>query len=129
MQISPASPSATSAPVSSRMAISVDGTGCDAHTEDLGPRGCRIVAPTRLAEGSRVGLHLACDGVPGSLSVEAEVVWGEREPPWRHGVVYASADLPRAEAWLTVSLSAAFTALPSCQSSRGIRMGCTIWSE
>lgn len=86
-------------PVRCAARISVDGTGCDGHTEDCGPRGCRLVAPTRLPEGSRVGLHLACEGVPGSLAVDAEVVWSEREPPWRHGVLYASADLPRAEAW------------------------------
>jgi len=86
-------------PVRCAARISVDGVGCDGHTEDCGPRGCRLVAPTRLAAGSHVALHLACDGVAGSLVVDAEVVWGEREPPWRHGVIFASADLPRAEAW------------------------------
>jgi hypothetical protein len=86
-------------PVRCAARVSVDGVGCDGHTEDFGPRGCRLVAPTRLAEGSHVGLHLACEGVQGSLAVDAEVVWGQREPPWRHGVLFASADLPRAEAW------------------------------
>jgi len=86
-------------PVRCGARISVDGVGCDGHTEDCGPRGCRLVSPSRLAEGSHVGLHLACEGVAGSLVVDAEVVWGEREPPWRHGVIFSSADLPRAEAW------------------------------
>ena len=86
-------------PVRCAARISVDGLGCDGHPEDFGPRGCRLVAPTRLGEGSRVGLHLACEGVAGALAVGAEVVWGLREAPWRHGVLFEAADLPRAEAW------------------------------
>lgn len=86
-------------PVRCAARISAEGVGCDGHTEDFGPRGCRLVAPTRLAEGSRVMLHLACDDVPGALAVDAEVVWGQREAPWRHGVVFSSTDLPRAGEW------------------------------
>jgi hypothetical protein len=86
-------------PVRCAAAISVDGVGCDGHTEDLGSHGCRLVTPSRLAERSRVGLHLACSGVPGALSVDGEVVWGQQEPPWRHGVQFSPIDRPRAEAW------------------------------
>jgi hypothetical protein len=86
-------------PVRCAARISLDGVGCDGHTEDFASRGCRLVAPTRLAERSRVGLHLGCEGVPSWLAVDGEVVWGDREPPWRHGVAFSEADLPRAEAW------------------------------
>jgi len=79
--------------------LSVDGVSCDGHTEDLGARGCRLVAPTRLPPGSHVGLHLACEGAAGTLLVDARVVWSTSEPPWRHGVTFAAPDVPRAEAW------------------------------
>lgn len=86
-------------PVRCAARITVEGVGFDGHTEDFGPRGCRVVAPTRLAVRSHVDLHLACEGVPAPLAVGARVVWDEREPPWRHGVVFDDADLPRAGAW------------------------------
>lgn len=86
-------------PVRCAARISMDGAGCDGHTEDFSGRGCRLVTPTRLTEGSRVELHLACEGVPDPLAVGGHVVWGQREPPWRHGVAFADGDRPRAEAW------------------------------
>lgn len=79
--------------------LTVDGVGCDAHTEDFGGRGCRLVAPTRLPVRADVGLHLASEGVSRTLAVGARVVWSATEPPWRHGVTFPAGDVPRAEAW------------------------------
>jgi PilZ domain-containing protein len=79
--------------------IAVDGVACDGHTEDLGGRGCRLVAPTRLARGSHVVLRLACEGVLASLVVDGQIVWCEEDEPFRHGVVFAPGAVPRAEAW------------------------------
>lgn len=79
--------------------ISADGVDCDGHTEDFGGRGCRLVAPTRLARGSRLILRLACEGVLASLVAEGQVVWSEAEPPFRHGVAFSPGAVPRAEAW------------------------------
>lgn len=79
--------------------IESDGGGCDGHTEDLGATGCRLVAPTRLAERSLLRLHLAGEGAAGPLAVGGRVVWGEADPPWRHGVIFEAADLPRAGVW------------------------------
>ncbi len=79
--------------------VAVGGVSCDGHTEDLGGRGCRLVVPSRLATGGRVGLALACHGAAGPLQVEGRIVWCEGEGPWRHGVVFGAGDVPRAEAW------------------------------
>lgn len=79
--------------------IEADGGGCDGHTEDFGARGCRLVVPTRLADASHVRLHLAAEGASGPLALGAKVVWSESDPPWRHGVLFDEADIPRAEAW------------------------------
>lgn len=86
-------------PVRCAARIAVDGVACDGHTEDLGPRGCRLVAPTRLPRGSQVVLRLACEGVLASLVVDGQVVWSEAEPPHRHGIVFSPGAVPRAEAW------------------------------
>lgn len=79
--------------------IQADGEVCLGTTEDLGARGCRLVAPTRLAAGSQLQLRLTCEGASGPLALRAAVVWEEPGPPWRHGVVFAAGDRGRAETW------------------------------
>lgn len=79
--------------------IEAGGATCLGATEDLGARGCRLLAPVRLPTASSIGLQLTCPDARGTLALRAAVVWSEPGPPWRHGVSFAAADRERAEAW------------------------------
>jgi hypothetical protein len=75
------------------------GADCDGHAENVSATGCRLVVPTRLAAGSHLRLRVAAEGSTSPLSVGATVVWGDAEPPYRHGVHFDAADQARAGAW------------------------------
>ena len=79
--------------------IEAEGLRCLGATEDLGARGCRLLAPAHLAKGLWIKLQLTCPDAGGALALGAVVVWEEPGPPWRHGVSFAAADRGRAEAW------------------------------
>ncbi len=61
----------------------------DGETEDLGPRGCRIVTPRPQTVGALVGLTLASERVAEVLEVTGQIVWTRLERPPRAGVSFA----------------------------------------
>ena len=61
----------------------------DGETEDLGPRGCRIVSGRPQTVGTLVGLTLASERMPEVLEVIGQIVWTRLERPARAGVSFA----------------------------------------
>ncbi len=69
----------------------------EAETEDLGPRGCRIVTTRPQTVGTLVGLTVESHVLPDKLEVTGQVVWTVRERPARAGISFAgSASVPGA---------------------------------
>jgi len=68
-------------------------------TEDVGARGCRLLAPLRLLTGTRLKLLLRPAGDAPSLSIDARVVWRRDEPRWRHGLAFIEDGFHRSERW------------------------------
>jgi len=79
--------------------LAVASVGHQGHTEDVGARGCRVLAPVRILTGTHLRLLLVSGGATGSLSVGATVAWRQDGPAWRHGMTFAAADADRAAAW------------------------------
>jgi hypothetical protein len=61
----------------------------DAETEDVGPRGCRIVLARPQTVGALVSLTLQSDRVSEELHVTGQIVWARAERPARAGVSFA----------------------------------------
>ena len=61
----------------------------DAETEDVGPRGCRIVTARPQSVGTLVSLTLESEHVPRTLEVTGQIVWARPERPIRAGVSFA----------------------------------------
>ena len=61
----------------------------DAETEDLGPRGCRIVTSRRQTVGALVSLTLESERVAEALEVTGQIVWARAERPTRAGISFA----------------------------------------
>ena len=59
-----------------------------AMTEDLGPRGCQVVAPRGVPVGSEVQLAFHGRGAGRPLRTSARVVWCRTERPCRLGVAF-----------------------------------------
>jgi len=80
----------------------------DAHSEDLSPRGCRIVTPRRQRVGTLVRLTLVAERLGAPLLVSGQIVWAEDGPPARAGISFTGSpsDVPGAGAWVR-SLEAA----------------------
>jgi PilZ domain len=82
----------------------------EAETEDLGPRGCRIVTARPQTVGALVALTLESDCVAGSLEVAGQVVWARAERPARAGISFTGrASAPGAlapSAWFDAILAA-----------------------
>lgn len=75
----------------------------DAETEDLGPRGCRIVSGRPQTVGALVGLTVASERLPAVLEVTGQIVWTRLERPARAGISFAggasSPGAPAPSAW------------------------------
>jgi hypothetical protein len=82
----------------------------DAHTEDISPRGCRIVTERPLAVGTLVRLTLLDERLEAPLIVTGQVVWAAGERPERAGISFAGSPhgVPGAAPWVQ-SLEAAAT--------------------
>jgi hypothetical protein len=78
-----------------------------AETEDIGPMGCQLVAPSMMGRGLPLTIVFTNPKLPGSLSAEGRVAWGSSRPPWRVGVAFAGSCRPQAERWFA-QLVAAF---------------------
>jgi hypothetical protein len=69
----------------------------DAETEDVGPRGCRIVTSRPQTVGALVSLTLESGRVPEALEVAGQVAWARADRPCRAGISFAgSATAPAA---------------------------------
>lgn len=79
-----------------------------AETEDVGPRGCRVVTQRAPAVGALVRLTLGSDRVQGPLAVTGQVVWVRPGPDARAGISFAGS---AADAW--------FRALQAAEEARG----------
>lgn len=82
----------------------------EAFTEDVSPRGCRIVTPRRQTVGTLVRLTVNADDLVEPLLVSGQIVWVEGGPPARAGISFTGSpsDAPGAGAWVR-SLEAAAT--------------------
>lgn len=61
----------------------------DAQTEDVGPRGCRLVTARPQSVGALVSLSVQAEGVSRALEVAGQIVWAQAERPARAGVSFA----------------------------------------
>ncbi len=68
----------------------------DAETEDVGPRGCRIVTRRPQTVGALVSLTLESDRVAEVLDVAGQIVWSRTERSARAGVSFAGGAAPGA---------------------------------
>jgi hypothetical protein len=88
----------------------------EAETEDVGPRGCRIVTRRPQTVGTLVSLTLESDRVVQTLDVAGQIVWAHAERPSRAGVSFAGGPAPgalAAGAWFDSLLAAEREASPA----------------
>lgn len=78
--------------------VSADGA-FESETEDVGARGCQLVAPKRLTKGTRLHVVLTSDGVPEPLRVAGTVAWVSAEHPWRAGIAFDQAGFVEGARW------------------------------
>ncbi|HSM93194.1 MAG TPA: PilZ domain-containing protein [Anaeromyxobacteraceae bacterium] len=79
-------------------------------TEDIGPRGCQLVAPARFTPGEGIELELSSERVSDPLWVGGRIAWAADEPPWRVGIAFSDQDQDAAARWFD-RLVAAFPGL------------------
>ncbi|HYG68602.1 MAG TPA: PilZ domain-containing protein [Anaeromyxobacteraceae bacterium] len=89
-----------------RARILLPGTAWDAPTEDVGPRGCRLVVPQRLETGAQVRVALRTDAVPDQLVVAGRVAWAARTAPFRVGIAFVEGAVVASTRWFEQLLSA-----------------------
>lgn len=94
------------APLRCRAEITgTDGSRWSTETEDIGPRGCQIVAPHRRPKGEQLQLQVAIEGIARNLRVAGAVAWVSGSEPWRLGVSFAEQDSAAALAWYEALLA------------------------
>jgi len=94
------------APVRCRAEVAgADGARWTTETEDVGPRGCQIVAPHRRPVKETLLLVLAAEGVTRTLRVGGKVAWISASEPWRLGVAFAEQDAAVAADWFEALLA------------------------
>jgi hypothetical protein len=86
-------------PIHLEAQIAVARVGYLGRTEDVGARGCRILAPLRLLTGTPLRVVIIEAGASAMLSVGGVVVWRQDAAGWRYGVAFAEEDAHLAEAW------------------------------
>ncbi|HEY6002651.1 MAG TPA: PilZ domain-containing protein [Anaeromyxobacter sp.] len=70
----------------------------NAHTEDVGPRGCQVVSNFPVPVGASVQLVLSTTGMA-DLSVSGTVVWASPAAPFRVGVAFAEQHAGATSRW------------------------------
>ncbi len=78
---------AARAPARCPATVTVEAGTFAATTEDVGARGCQVVAPARLRQDEVVWLTLEAEGVPG-LRARGRVAWTSAQAPWRAGIAF-----------------------------------------
>lgn len=75
------------------------GTAWQGPTENVGPRGCQVVAPRPLPPGTRVQVALRCDPIREPLVVAGRVAWVAAQTPHRAGIAFVDGALPASTRW------------------------------
>jgi hypothetical protein len=86
--------------------VNAPGAAWNTETEDIGPTGCQLVAPTAMARGVQLKLVFSNPRVHGPLKVEGTVAWGSSQPPWRVGVAFADSSGAQAQSWFAQLMAA-----------------------
>lgn len=81
-------------------------------TEDIGPRGCQLVAPARFTPGEGIELEISSERVSDPLWTSGRIAWAADDPPWRVGIAFSDQDQDAAARWFD-RLVAAFPGLDS----------------
>jgi hypothetical protein len=71
----------------------------NAETEDVGPHGSQLVAPTPLPRGTILQLTIGAPAIREPLRVTARVAWAASQAPWRVGLAFEQPWLPAASRW------------------------------
>lgn len=83
----------------------------DAETEDVGPRGCRIVTRRPQMVGALLGLTVESDSIREKLEVTGQVVWAVPDGLSRAGISFAGSAVrpgaPGPGAWFAALAAAA----------------------
>jgi hypothetical protein len=78
----------------------------EAETEDIGSMGCQIVSPWLVQRDEPVELTVTNEKVEGSLEARGRVAWVSAQAPWRVGIAFEDASLPRSTGWFDGLLAA-----------------------
>jgi hypothetical protein len=81
-----------------------------AETEDIGPHGCQLVAPSALARGLTLHLTVTNPRVQAPLLLAGRVAWVSPREPYRVGVAFVEPARPSATRWFE-ALCAAYPGL------------------
>lgn len=88
------------APVRCRADLTgTDGARWTSETEDVGPRGCQVVAPHRRPRGEQLLLLISTEGLSRSLRVGGRIAWVSAAEPWRLGIAFSEQDAAVAADW------------------------------
>lgn len=87
------------APARCRTAVFSQDGPFECETEDVGSRGCQLVAPRRVRKGEKVELHLTNGKLDPPLRVRGTVAWVSPQAPWRLGIAFDEESVPGAARW------------------------------
>lgn len=73
-----------------------DGGFFASPTSDFGPRGCQVLAPARLAPGTRLFVELVNERVAEPVELAGSVAWVATAAPWRMGIAFDAGSYPAA---------------------------------
>ncbi len=71
----------------------------ECETEDIGSRGCQLVAPRAVRKGEPVEIAVSNGKIADPLQVRGKVAWVSAQAPWRVGVAFDEAVVPGAARW------------------------------
>jgi hypothetical protein len=87
------------APARCRAAVVFARGRFDADTEDIGSRGCQVVAPKPISRGEPVHLLIINQKVTEPLQATGQVAWASAQAPWRIGIAFDEGSLEQTAGW------------------------------
>jgi hypothetical protein len=87
------------APARCRAAVVFAHGRFDADTEDIGSRGCQVVAPKPVSRREPVHLLLINQKVAEPLQAAGHVAWVSAQAPWRVGIAFDEGSLEQSARW------------------------------
>jgi hypothetical protein len=87
------------APARCHAVVLCGGARFDAETEDIGSMGCQVVSPRLLRRGEPVDVLVTNEKVEEPLEARGRVAWVSAQAPWRIGVAFEEASVPRSARW------------------------------